>query len=125
LKKISDEKKTTMTFHIGIQHKTDGLCESLCTIDAPPLTPLQLQRIIDTLDREIIAVLPHRIAVDDLIEDIQKQTGATVTDDTDHGIGRGMIQVALLFIRGSPNNWRYFEYGTDGRIEELAAFLYQ
>ena len=113
-----------MTFHIGIQHKSDGLCESVCTIDADPLTSLQLQRIIDALDREIIAVLPHRVDVDALIEDIRQHTGGIVTDDTEQGIGRGLIQVALLFIRGSPNHWRYFEYGTDGRIEELAAFLY-
>jgi hypothetical protein len=113
-----------MTFHIGIQNTVDHLCESLCTVDHPyPLTSLQLQRMIDALDREIVAVLPHRVAVDDLIEDIRKQTGATVIDNTDHTFANTCTYVALLFIRGSPNKWRYFEYGTDGRMDELAAFL--
>ena len=113
-----------MIFHIGIQNEVDHLCESLCTVENPhPLTSLQLQRIIDALDREIVAILPHRIAVDDLIEDIQTQTGATVINDTDHIFGNTSTYVNLLFICGSPNNWRYFEYGTDGRIMELAAFL--
>lgn len=114
-----------MTFHIGIQNKVNQLCEQLCTVNADPLTSLQLQKIIDILECDVVAVLPHRITVKDIIERIQTITGGTVADETDNNVcGQGVIYVALLFICGSPNNWRYFEYDVDGRIEELASFLH-
>ncbi len=124
MKTISDEKKTTMTFHIGIQNKANQLCEHLCTVNADPLTSLHLQKIIDVLECDVVAVLPHRISVEDIIERIRTITGGTVTDETQNNVcGEGVIYVVPLFIRGSPKNWSYFEYGADGRIEELAAFL--
>jgi len=113
-----------MTFHIGIQNKANQLCEHLCTVHADPLTSLQLQKIIDVLECDVVAVLPHRIEVEDIIDNIRTITGGTVTDETQNNVcGAGVTYVVPLFIRGSPKNWRYFEYGADGRIEELAAFL--
>jgi hypothetical protein len=93
-------------------------------VNADPLTSLQLQKIIDVLDGDIIAVLPRPIEVEDIIERIRTITGGTVTDETQNTVcGEGVTYVVPLFIRGSPKNWRYFEYDADGRIEELAAFL--
>ena len=113
-----------MTFHIGIQNTANQLCEHLCTVNAEPLTSLQLQKIIDVLECDVVAVLPHRISVEDIIDRIQTITGGTVTDETQNSVcGEGVTYVVPLFIRGSPKNWRYFEYGADGRIEELAVFL--
>ena len=113
-----------MTFHIGIQNTANQLCEHLCTVNADPLTSLQLQKIIDVLECEVVAVLPHRIAVEDIIDRIRTITGGTITDETQNNVcGEGVTYVVPLFIRGSPKNWRYFEYGADGRIEELSAFL--
>jgi hypothetical protein len=113
-----------MRFHIGIQNTANQLCEHLCTVDADPLTSLQLQKIIDILECDVVAVLPYRIAVEDIIERIQTITGGTITNETENNVcGQGVVYVIPLFICGSPKNWRYFEYGVDGRIEELAAFL--